>query len=134
MTKLNVVLECFRLPCKKRSNFIARERSVFEITPADLRHVNFCLYTCTLVRLITRETTRKRVKRWFGVERGRSFDCIALISVIIVFALVFEIGSTDVELLALNDLSYSANFHFAVAECGRKFSSVVRRKFNDILF
>ena len=31
-----IVLECSRLPWKKRSNFNARERSVFEITPANL--------------------------------------------------------------------------------------------------
>ena len=41
----------------------------------------------------------------------------------------FDIGSTEVELFALNELSCSADFRFAVAERGRKFSSVVSRDF-----
>ena len=40
-----------------------------------------------------------------------------------------EIGSTEVELFALNELSYSADFRFAVAERRREFLSVVSRKF-----
>ena len=49
--------------------------AVFEVTPADLRHVTFCL--CTLARLKKgidrriRERRGKRVERWFGVERGQ---------------------------------------------------------------
>ena len=57
------------------------------------------------------------------------FDRIALISVIIVFASVLEIGSTEVELFALNELSCSADFRFAVAERRREFSLVVSRDF-----
>ena len=38
-----------------------------------------------------------------------------------------EIGSTEVELFSLNELSYSADFRFAVAECKRELSSVVSR-------
>ena len=56
MTELNVVLECSRLPWKKRSNFNARERSVFEIAPADLHHVTFRLYICTFARVKKGET------------------------------------------------------------------------------
>ena len=57
------------------------------------------------------------------------FDYIALISVIIVFAPVFiEIGSTEVELFALNELICSTDFRFAVAERGKDFSPVVSRE------
>ena len=38
----------------------------------------------------------------------------------------------EVELFALNELSYSADFRFTVAERGREFSSVVSRKFYNI--
>ena len=77
MTELNVVLECSHLPWKKRSDFKAREQNVFEITPADLRHVTFCPYICTLARLQKREMDeykndeRRELSDWFGVERGR---------------------------------------------------------------
>ena len=38
----------------------------------------------------------------------------------------------EVELFALNELSYSTDFCFAVAERGKEFSSVVSRKFYNI--
>ena len=44
-------------------------------------------------------------------------------------ASVLEFCSTGVELFALNELSCSADFRFAVAERRREFSSVVSRGF-----
>ena len=72
----------------------------------------------------------KRVKRWFGVERGKGFfDGITVISVEFILCQCFEFCSTKVESFVLIELSRSADFRFAVAKRGREFSSVVSRKF-----
>ena len=57
----------------------------------------------------------KRVKRWFGVERGEEFfDRITVISVKLFCTSVLEFCSTKVESFVLIELSRSADFRFAV--------------------
>ena len=74
----------------------------------------------------------KRVKRWFGVERGEGFlDRITVTSVEFICASVLEFCSTKVESFVLIELSRSADFRFAVAERRKEFSSIVSRKFYD---
>ena len=76
-----------------RSNLNGVDRSVFEITPADLHHVTFCLHVYMYARSIECMRRReKRVKRWLDVERGKGFfDRITVISVELILRQCFGV-------------------------------------------
>ena len=135
MTELNVVLKCSRLPWKKRSNFNARERSVFEITPADLSSCDLLpIYICTLGRLRNRRRRegRERLAQsgwalvWAQSVGEGPFDCIAMISVTIVFAPVFEDWFYEGRIICIKRIKLQRWFSL---RSGREFSSVASRDF-----
>ena len=72
----------------------------------------------------------KRVKRWFGVERGEGFlNRIAVISVEFILRQCFGVLFYESRIIVLIELSRNADFRFPVAERGREFSSGVSCKF-----